>query len=315
MSRAVRRAATAVIAIGLIVGAFLIRRNVIEGDESDDDPAPPVEEASELVCLTELEAVCTALAANDADLEITVEDAGITLDRLAAGDAVPLWLTFEPFPAMAGTLLAGDVLAASELAIGTSPDRQTVLAARCESAPLWRCIGDLAGEEWGDVPGRVEPSVGNAGDSAAALASFASAAAGYFGTADLNSNMWAGDLQFLPWVQELVREVPLGNLTSGTPAATMIVRDSAVNVAATNDAEIALLAAPPGDLTPSYPEPSMWLQAVLAAPQGADVPDDLAQDAADSLLADGWDPAAAATTPLPSATTMIALRALWEEIQ
>ena len=126
------------------------------------------------------------------------------------------------------------------------------------------------------VAGRVEPSVGDAGASAAALASFAAAVAGYFGTADLNSNMWAADLQFLPWVQALVREVPLDNLTSGTPAATMIVRDSAVNVAATNDAEIAVLAAPPEELTPSYPEPSMWLQAVLAAPDGADVPDDLA---------------------------------------
>jgi hypothetical protein len=311
-----RRLATVAVAAAMIVGAFLIRRNVIEGDDGDGDPAPPpVEEASELVCLTELEDVCAELAATRPDLDVTVEDAGITLDRLAEGDPVPLWLTFEPFPAMAGTLLAGDVLAASELAIGTSSDRQTVLDARCGTEPLWRCIGDLAGEEWGDVPGRVEPSVGDAGNSAAALASFAAAVAGYFGTVELNSNVWASDLQFLPWVQGLVREVPLGNLTSGTPAATMIVRDSAVNVAATNDAEIALLAAPPEDLTPSYPEPSMWLQAVLAAPEGADVPDDLAQDAADALLAAGWDPAAAATTPLPSATTMIALRQLWEDAQ
>ena len=78
---------------------------MIEGDEGDDDPAPPpAEEASELVCLTELEDVCTELAASRPDLDVTVEDARTTLDRLAAGDPVPLWLTFEPFPAMAGTL-------------------------------------------------------------------------------------------------------------------------------------------------------------------------------------------------------------------
>ena len=190
-----------------------------------------------------------------------------------------------------------------------------MLDAQCASTPLWRCIGDLAGEEWGDVPGRVEPSVGDAGDSAAALASFAAAVAGYFGTAELNSNMWAADLQFLPWVQALVREVPLDNLTSGTPAATMIVRDERGERRRhqrRRDRRCSLH--PRDELTPSYPEPSMWLQAVLAAPAGADVPEDLAQDAADALLAAGWDPAAAATTPLPSATTMIALRQLWEEI-
>jgi hypothetical protein len=57
----------------------------------------------------------------------------------------------------------------------------------------------------------------------------------------------------------------------------------------------------------------MWLQAVLAAPAGAEVPDGLARDSARGLLAAGWDPPEDAAQPLPSATTMIALRQLWEE--
>ena len=94
---------------------------------------PPAEEASELVCLTELEDVCAELVATHSDLDVTVEDAGITLDRLAARrSASPLWLTFEPFPAMAADRWSpGDVLAASELAVAVPPGRMDVLSARC----------------------------------------------------------------------------------------------------------------------------------------------------------------------------------------
>ena len=59
----------------------------------------------------------------------------------------------------------------------------------------------------------------------------------------------------------------------------------------------------------------MWLQAVLAAPAGADIPQDLATDAAAALLAAGWDAPGASQAPLPSPTTMLALRQLWEDIQ
>jgi hypothetical protein len=314
MSATVRRVATAVVAIGLIVGAFLLRRNVIEGGDDDDDPGAQPEPASALVCLTELSDVCAALGRNQPDLAITVEEARQTLDRMAAGEDIPLWLTFEPFPAMSGSLVAGEPLAASELAVATPPNRTAALIAQCAGQSLWRCIGEIAGDEWADGSGRVEPSVGNAGTSAAALASFASAVAGYFGTTDLNNTLWEGNGDFLPWVLQLVRAVPLEDLTAGTPVATMLTRPSAVNIAGTSDAEIAGQGAPPDELDSSYPDPSMWLQAVLAAPAGADVPRDLTTDAAAALLAAGWDDPGTATQPLPSATTMVALRTLWEEV-
>ena len=312
MSRAVRRAATAVIAIGLIVGAFLIRRNVIEGDDDADAEDGP-EPASELVCLTELRDVCDALGQSRPDLAITVEDARETLDRVAAGEDVPLWLTFEPFPAMSGSLVAGEPLAASELAIATRPNHTAALTATCADQPLWRCVGDIAGDEWEDAPGQVQPSVGDAGKSAAALASFASAVAGYFETTDFG----AAELQdpsFIPWVRPLLEAVPVAQLTAGTPVATLITRPSAVSVAGTSDAEIAAQGARRDEVEASYPEPSMWLQAVLAAPAGADVPGDLTSDVAAALTAAGWDEPGSAAQPLPSATTMISLRNLWEEV-
>ena len=318
----VRRLATVVVAAALIVGAFLIRRNVIEGDDDADAGNAP-EPASQLVCLTELEDVCTELLATHPDLDLTVEDARTTLDRVAAGDPVPLWLTFEPFPAMADPApFAADrpPLASSRLSVVTPTNRRDTLVAHCGTTALWRCIGDVAGAEWSELdqsaaPGRVEPSVGDAGESALALASFAVAVAGYFGTVQLNSGLWLNDAAFIPWVRGLVREVPLSDLTSGTPAATLLTRPSAVNVAATSDAEIASLGAPAAELEPSYPEPSMWLQAVLATPAGTDVPDGLARDAAAALTAAGWARPETAAQPLPSATTMLALRQLWEEIQ
>jgi hypothetical protein len=308
-----RRVATAVVAIGLIVGAILIRRNVIEGGDDADDPGDQPEPASALVCLTELSDVCATLGRDQPDLAITVEDSAETLERLASGEDVPLWLTFEPFPAMSGSVIAGEPLAASELAIATRPTHTAALTARCPEQPLWRCIGDLAGDEWGDAPGQVKPSVGDAGRSAAALASFASAVAGYFGTTDFGAAELS-DPSFIPWVRPLLEAVPVAQLTAGTPVATMITRPSAVSVAGTSDAEITAQGARQDEADASYPEPSMWLQAVLAAPAGADVPRDLAADAADALLAAGWDDPATATQPLPSATTMVALRTLWEAV-
>jgi hypothetical protein len=293
---------------------LLIRRNVIEGGDGDDDPGDQPEPASALVCLTELRDVCAELGQDRPDLAITVEDARKTLDRLAAGENVPLWLTFEPFPAMSGALVAGEPLAASRLAIATPPNRTAALTERCADQSLWRCIGDIAGEEWGDAPGQVEPSVGDASTSAAALGSFASAVAGYVDTTHLSRQLWESDVDFLGWVRELVRAVSLEDLAAGTPLSVMLTRASAVNVAGTSDAEIAALDAPGDRSDASYPEPSMWLQAVLAAPAGADVLRDLSADAAAALLAAGWDQPGTATEPLPSATTMVALRTLWEEV-
>jgi hypothetical protein len=315
----VRRLVTALVAIGLIVGALLIRRNVIEGDDDDADAGNGPGPAAQLTCLTELAKVCAAIAVGQAGLDVRVEDSAVTLERLAAGEAVPLWLTFEPFPAMASDAGETAVLAASELAVTAPPGRLDVLSTHCPTTALWRCIGDAAGDPWASVGGeagwgRVEPSVGDAGKSAAALASFASAAAGYFGT----TSFGAVDLQdpsFLAWVRPLVQAVPVSELSGRTPLATMLTRPSAVNLAATSDAEIAALDAPAGKLESRYPEPSMWLQAVLAAPAGADLPRDLRADAAAALLAQGWDRPSTATAPLPSATTMVALRNLWEDIQ
>jgi hypothetical protein len=55
------------------------------------------------------------------------------------------------------------------------------------------------------------------------------------------------------------------------------------------------------------------LQAELAVPGGAAAPGDLAADLATMVRDVGWDAPSAATSPVPSAPTMLALRGLWDE--
>jgi hypothetical protein len=93
----------------------------------------------------------------------------------------------------------------------------------------------------------------------------------------------------------------------------MATRPSALDVAATAGFELAALDVDGDRFAPNYPSPEMWLQAELAVPGGAAAPDDLAADLAAVVRDVGWDTPNAATNPLPSAPTMLALRAQWNE--
>ena len=167
------------------------------------------------------------------------------------------------------------------------------------------------------MPGRVEPSVGDVRRSAAALASFAVAVAGYFGTADVNSADWSADPAFVPWVRRLVRagaaRRPLGG-HAGRHDAHARQRASTSPRRATPRSP--RLGAPSERLESSYPEPSMWLQAVLAAPAGADGAGRSGagrrRGARRRRLGLGRS---RRPNPCPSANTMLALRQLWQEVQ
>jgi hypothetical protein len=330
-----KRIGAVVVAIALIAGAFLLRNNVLEGDDADDPPGSTTTttqaaaEAGELVCISELRAVCQALRADHPDLRIDVQDAGTTLDALAVlpDDAPrPLWLTIEPFPAMLDALRTAnglqafgatpDAVGASQLAIATSAARAADLTAGCADVALWSCIGANAGNDWsalaaGTAGGRIRPSLGVVDRQAAALASFAAAVAGYFGRPDIRSSDWQGDPAFTPWVSRLLGGVDPSALTAGTPLATMAIRPSALDIAATTTAELTALG---GDtFVANYPEPAMWVEAVVAVPEGTAAPTDLVTATTAALSAAGWDAPGAATQALPGPTTMLALRALWQE--
>ena len=184
---------------------------------------------------------------------------------------------------------------------------------RCGAASATTPAEDDSGRA---SPGGSSRASATPGARPPALASFAAAVAGYFGTPDLNSDMWSTDPEFLPWVRALVREVPLDDLTAGTPARhDGRSAPSAVNVAATSDAEIAAARCTRGRTEPSYPEPSMWLQAVLATPTGRTSRTTWRRRRGRRCSAAGWDPAAAADAAAAVGDHDARPAALWEEIQ
>lgn len=331
-----KRVGAVAAAVVLILGAFLVRRVVIDDDDADASTgtvpattAAPAAAAA-VVCSTELAAACAAVEEAHPGLTVTVEPAGTTLDRLAQlpDDAdAPIWFTIAPYPAMADSIrvAAGlepfggtaEVVAATPLAIATPGGRAEVLTTACAATPLWRCIGDNAGSPWTALGGEegwstVRPSLGVVERDAMALASFAAAVAGYLGTPDVSRSAWEADPSFIPWLRRLARAVDPTALSAGTPLATMATRP-ALDIAATSDAERTGLGATSERFDASYPEPSMWLEAVLAVPDRAAGPDDLAIVAARALAAAAWDDPSATTQPLPGAPTMLALRSLWQE--
>ena len=327
-----KRAVAAVVAVVLVVGAFVLRRNVIDADdEAAGSTLPLVEAPAELVCVSELAQVCQAIGPAHPELTVLVEPAGRTLDRLAELDEAspaPLWLTVEPFPAMVDSLrsaagrapldASAQPVGASRLIVATpAGGRRDVLAAACAGTPLWRCIGASAGEPWTDLGGQpgwntVRPSLGLVDESAMALGSFADAVAGYFGTPSISQSVWTSDPSFIPWLQRLSGAVDPQALSVGTPLATMAVRP-ALDVAASSEAEVTTVAAGQQRFEVSYPEPSMWLQAVLAVPEAVNLPDDLLAEVTTAATEAGWAAPATAEQPLPSATTMLGLRALWQD--
>jgi hypothetical protein len=340
----VKRLAALAVA-GLLVGAAFVIRSA--GD--DDDPTAvtavsttvPAETPTDVVCITELADVCTALRADRPELDISIEDAGATLDRLVALEdpsSAPLWVTAEPFPAMVDATrpasplgLTTEPLAASPLAVAVpaaapanaptgsavpAGGRADVLATGCDGAALWHCIGDHAGDEWTEIGGEaswrtMRPGLGDVEDSALALLSFADAVGGYLGTTDYGPGAWESDRSFNPWLRRLVNASLRAPNSAGTPLRTMATGRS-LDIAATADYELAALGASGDRYELVYPADNMSLQVVLAVPPDATAPDGLATDLANALTAAGWDTSAGTPSP-PAAAALVALRQLWSD--
>jgi hypothetical protein len=328
----------AVVAAGALIAGGLLVRNARSDD--DDDPPPGTTAAStppaaaDVVCITELEAVCDALAADpDVDVSVSVAPAGETLDALAGRTdpaGAPLWVTIDPFPAMVDALRQQEGLdpigyqvapaAATQIGVVTAAGRGAFLVEECGSARVWRCLGDWAGTEWidhgGDASwGRVRPSVGDAGETALGLASFATAVAGFSGSTSIGAVAeLSADPEFINWLGGLTNTVPVADLTQPTPLATMLVLPSRIDAAAASDDEFSTL---PHDRTApyeiQYPDTTMWATAVLAAPASASAPNDLIDRIAPVLESAEWTDVSLATAPLPDASTMLALRQLWSD--
>lgn len=318
-----KRGAAVVVAAGLIVGAVLIRTEVIEGD---DGGTPDVAEATTLVCLTELRPLCEAVASNSG---VTVEhlDAGDSISEFAALEAGPhdgqrMLLTLAPFPeiveqtrvAARDEPLAFDshVVATSDLVLALPSDKHSLLALACGDPVDWRCLGDAAGRPWdqlvpeGGGTGSVRPAFPSIETAAGRLA-VAAALGGYFGDRPIDPL----DPEGILWLRRLVSVVPASTLSSGSPITALRQRRG-LDVAAGVHAELGN----PRDTSfdTIYAGEMARVDVVLAVPDGISAPSRLLTQLTEAALAAGWaDPGTAVGTVLPANTVSAATQA-WSSI-
>jgi hypothetical protein len=262
------------------------------------------------------------------------------------------WLVAAPWPELVdgqrraralGPLFDPDrpVLARSPLVMAVWRDRAAALSPRCGPVGVgWKCLGEAAGTaggwqavaghpEWGDVkPGHAPPASDGVG-----LLVLGQATGAWFGRTDL-STVDLEDEGFQRWFAGLEQAVP----ASGASALeTMLVTGpAAFDAAATTEAE-----AGPGLATSArrsavellYPSPMATADVVLATGRpGGGAAASLRSlaggaDGRRALAAAGWrvdgqphaagvpdDPTLPATSGLPPAGLLDALRARWHEV-
>lgn len=320
-----KRLAAVLVAVLFVAGAFVVRRQFLD-DDSPDGPT----QATSVVCITELAAACDALAREGFD--VSVRDAGETLDTFATladpADA-PVWITVTPFPAMVDSLRrAGSLpalspttigMARSELVLAVSTEgRAEALTTTCGTAPLFECVVEHVGDNWSDIGGEsswgtVRPSFGEVDATATGLVALTAATTAHVGADEVGRDQ-LGQAGFITWIRGFTAAASRTALSGGTPLATMITRPSALDVAATTEAEIVRGGEPAAGFAVLYPEPVMSLQAVVAVPLGSDLVPSAVDEATRAVIDDGWTAAVdlSATSALP-ATTLLAVRSFWME--
>ena len=152
-----------VAAIAMVAGALAIRSKL-------DDDARARSEVLRLVCVTELQDVCEQLRDDpDSSIELTVEDAGVTAERLVglasgADPGLDGWLAIGDWPGIVDAERRSankDVvfphrrpLASTRIGLVVWPDRAEVLKS-CQQT--WACLADAAAKgQWSAAGGKAE---------------------------------------------------------------------------------------------------------------------------------------------------------------
>jgi hypothetical protein len=329
---AAKRVLAALAAALLIVGAVIIRRAIDDpsgATTSDGTAADPSAAGTTIACIDDLAVVCASLAGDlGRDGDMVIEPFTTTLTAIAAGEAPDAWVTFAPLDRLAvdaeGALAFGDepvALASTRLALATRAEREPLLAAACGATVSWQCIGERAGEPWSSFGGQatwgnLAPGHDNPSRRALGLLTIGAAAAAYFESTTFNAIDIDADPGFLGWFSSLERAVP--SFVLGADAAIdTLATGRAVDVVGTSEAEVARLgAAPTSRFVVTYPEPVGRADAVLLSGPDARLPEGLADDLRQALLATpGFTATPPEPNPIPSAGVLRTLLDLWESIR
>ena len=309
----------------MIVGALVVRDRL---DEREVEQS----EVYRLVCATDLGQVCEDLRTNfPGRVEVTVEPAGTTADRLRALDGDPGldgWLVVDPWPAIVdgarGSASLGPLFAAAAPPLARSPlvivawkERVEALAPTCSGGPPgWKCLGDAAGKPWPGHPewGDVKVGHADAATDGVGLLVLGQATVEWFGRTDLGTF----DLEeegFVRWFSGLERPMPP---SAGSPLGRMLtIGRAAYDAVGTTEADAGLAdrAASRNALTRLYPAAMATADVVLAVTPGERGPRlrSLVGDPVGDVLNElGWKAPGSAGLPagngLPSPGLLDALR-------
>jgi hypothetical protein len=326
-------------AIAMIALAVVIR-GAIDGDSGGGGSSGggPVR----LLCITEVEAACEALAADNSDVQVTIERAGDTVAGATDTDpqarsAYDAWVTLQPLPEMANLLAErpvfdeGEVVAASRVVLVAPSDRAEALISSCgesstsESEDLvaqWRCVGDTAGQRWSEYGGEqawgvVKPGLRDPEETASGLMALSQLAEGWFAEEEIGSDFASNDFDaaFGRWLSDIRGAQPN---TSGDPLTVLVQQGPAAFgwvIALEADYESTVVGSrEEDDLRVLYPAPMARAAVVLAPRSGApnaDAAADLADELSAALGDTGWNTDDLESSGLPGAGNSIALQELW----
>jgi hypothetical protein len=305
----VRRALAALAAVAMVVGAVLVRQHVEDGDGGAHRG-----DRIRLVCGTDLGPACGQLADADPSIALTIEDEGVTADRLVrshgGAPGFDAWLAAGPWPGVvaddrsragrtdAALGAASGVLARSPATIVARRDRSEALAAACRGAVTWACIGRFAGQPWTAAGGRADWGTLKAGLAApvggAGLVALAQAVASQVGRAD-----WAGndldDPATAAWFDQLVGTARDDAAGAQTPLTAFLRLPGSLGVAGALESEAGPSVGSAADgpnLRVLYPEPVATADVtMIPAPRGNadEVIDRIGRSRLlDALAATGW---------------------------
>ena len=298
-----KRLLALVVAVGLVVGAWMLRDRVIDKDETRGTRTP--DDAPTLICATVVRAACQQLAERGLVEIIRTEDPGLTLDGLKVDKPFEAdgWLVSQPWPGMADATdrSIGSISAAiaRSPAVLVVPDRRPT-GLDCPQGVEWSCVVPFAESSPNFAYGTKNTTGG--------LLARHGIATGLIGRTDYASN----DFEFTDGftgrfgaVERTARAVTSGRI--GNLVNT-------IQTAAGSYSAVAVLGADARELNDRFealtPTPEITADVVLAGhPDRFDL-----DDIGDALFATGWlrsgDNAPGGSNGLPNPGVMVALRDL-----
>jgi hypothetical protein len=284
----VQRVFALVGAVALIVAAVAIRQLIVgdDGENSDGGDGNRDDDGVVVACVSELEAACRAMG-----VEVVVEAAGDTMDKLVAGNSgYDGWVTVSPWDEIVGFDQPEDALGSPSAPVASTeivlavPDTADV----CDPEPTWLCLGDKAARV--GLPPRT---------SALGLLMVGNAATGYFGRSNIATNDFTPE--FEDWLDNITANDgspdPLRGLLRAFPPTRTF---DAVGTTQGEWDQAVPGSRADGRLPAFDPEPLATANVVVVPVDGGDVAG-LADSRAlvESLTESGWTEGGPDTTGLP----------------